>query len=251
MQLMEVYNTGSQGVVHLGLKMGRQKMKPSMGVRVMKGIAIALVILVFFAQVSSPALGVGTGTVVLQVEGYGTVQGQLENAAILENNAVTMIMAVNDQIQTAQGSFPIEAAGNWDGVRNVFVMSGTISNVSGKIHICVVVCNDADFVGQGNWSGQLDSSMNGSGNFTGSITFTNSPYPQIPTNQPVPMDGSWRASFAHPVPEFRWSGAIMFMVALIVVSISVSQIRLHESRLSGGRDDAQASRRRPHVERCL
>jgi hypothetical protein len=246
---MEVYNTQTQGVIHLDLEMEEQKIKPSMGMQVAKSAAIALVILLFLAQPFPPALGIGTGTVLLQVKGYGAVHGQLESATIFENNSVTMIMTVNDRIQTAQGSFPIEATGNWDGVRNGLAMSGTISNVSGKIHVCTLVCSDADFVGQGSWSGQLDASLNGNGNFTGTITFTNSPYSQIPANQPVPTDGSWTASFAQAVPEFQWTGTIMLLVALIVVSIFVSGSRLHESRIWGPRDGVRASRRRPRAER--
>jgi hypothetical protein len=103
--------------------------------------------------------------------------------------------------------------------------------VTGKVQICVLVCSDADFVGQGNWSGMLNDSMNADGNFTAAIEFTNSPYPQIPDNQPVPTDGSWQASFVQPVPEFHLSWGIMLLAALVVVSISVSRSGLHKSKL--------------------
>jgi len=45
--------------------------------------------------------------VLLQIPGYGTIHGQLDNATIHDSNAIAMTMTVNDQIQTAQGSFPI------------------------------------------------------------------------------------------------------------------------------------------------
>jgi hypothetical protein len=214
-----------------GLDMAEQKIKHSIILRGTKCVLVALVILLFLGQPLLPARGAGTGTVLLQVAGYGSVRGQLENATILANNAVTMIMTVNDQIQTPQGAFPIEATGRWSGILNGSVLSGTINDVTGKVQICVLVCSDADFVGQGNWSGMLNASMNADGNFTAAIEFTNSPYPQIPDNQPVPTDGSWQASFVQPVPEFHLSWGIMLLAALVVVSISVSRSGLHKSKL--------------------
>jgi len=181
-------------------------------------------ILLLLTQTSPLAQGTstGTGSVLLQIPGYGMIHGQLENATIHESNAIAMTMTVNDQFQTAQGSFPIQATGSWDGVRNGSGVSGAVRNVNGKIHICIFLyCNNVDFVGQGNWSGLLDTSMNANGNFTVAAAFASSPYQQIPAGQSIPMQGSWSASFAYPVPEFQWSGAFSLIVLLVVAALAL------------------------------
>ena len=199
-------------------------MKPATRVWARKRIVIMAMILLLLAQTNPlvQSASTGTGSVLLRIPGYGTIHGQLENATIHESNAIAMTMTVNDQIQTAQGSFPIQATGNWDGVRNGSAVSGAIRNVRGKIHICIIFsCNDADFLGQGNWTGQLDTSMNANGNLSVAITFTSSPYPQIPQGQSTPTQGSWTASFAYPVPEFQWSASFSALLLLAVVAVAL------------------------------
>jgi hypothetical protein len=192
----------------------------------MKHTAIMAMILILLTQTNPLVQGpsTGTGSLLLQIPGYGTIHGQLDNATVHESNAIAMTMTVNDQIQTAQGSFPIQATGSWDGVRNGSAVSGAVRNVNGKIHICIFLyCNNVDFVGQGNWSGLLDSSMNANGNFTVATAFASSPYPQIPAGQSIPMQGSWSASFAYPVPEFQWSGAFSLTVLLVVAALALGR----------------------------
>ena len=209
----------------------------------MKRIVIMAMILLLLAQTNPlvQSTSTGTGSLLLQIPGYGTIHGQLENATIHESNAIAMTMTVNDQIQTAQGSFPIQATGNWDGVRNGSAVSGAIRNVSGKIHICIIFsCNDADFVGQGNWTGQLDTSMTANGNLTVAITFTSSPYPQIQAGHSIPTEGSWTASFAYPVPEFQWSATFSVLLLLVVVALALRRRTRNGAFANPSEDQTQA-----------
>lgn len=185
-------------------------------------IPVFTILLLILVSVSpASATGSGTGSVIIDIRGYGTVHGQLENAIIQANNIITMSMVVNDQLQTTQGSFPLQATGDWNGIlQNNSTFSGTIDNVKGTIHICVIFsCNDVDFIGQGTWTGQLQASSSGSGNLNGTITVTNSPYPQIPQGQTVPMDGSWTSNFASSVPEFNGNLSLLLLATLTAAII--------------------------------
>jgi hypothetical protein len=196
----------------------------------MKRIVIIAIILVFLGQTSTQVHGSGTGSVLLQIQGYGTLHGQLQDAIIQTNDSIAMRMTIDDQIQTTQGSFPVQATGAWYGVRNGPSISGTIRDVVGKIAICIILsCNDAEFLGQGNWAGSLDASSNGSGNFTGTIAFTKSPYAQIPTGQSIPAYGSWIASFSSPLPELQWDAVFAFAVLLTAVPLTLIRRRTRKT----------------------
>jgi hypothetical protein len=186
----------------------------------MKILALTVLLTILLFVSPAAATGSGTGSVIVQIQGYGTVQGQLQNAVIQSNNNVTMSMVVNDQLQTSQGSFPIQATGDWNGDLNNSTLSGTINNVQGKIHVCVIFsCNDVDFSGHGTWTGQLQTTSSGSGNYTGTITITNSPYPQIPIGQRVPIFGSWTSNFASAVPEFNYHTSLLLLATLMIAII--------------------------------
>ena len=188
----------------------------------MKWLLALIMLLIVLPEIAPRAYAdQGTGTVVLQIQGYGTVHGQLENATIHGNNSVTMLLVVNDKLQTSQGSLPLEASGMFNGVRNNSTLSGTINDVQGKIAVCVLFsCNNVYFDGQGNWTGILDASSMGTGNLAGVVTITNSPYSQMPQGQSIPTDGSWTANFATPLPEFN-SDAGLLILAIISVSLVV------------------------------
>jgi hypothetical protein len=186
----------------------------------MKILALTILLIILACVSPTAATGSGTGSVIVQIQGYGTVHGQLQNALIQSNNNVTMSMVVNDQLQTPQGSFPIQATGHWNGALNNSTLSGTIDNVQGKIHVCVFFsCNDVDFSGHGTWTGQLQTTSSASGNYTGTITITNSPYPQIPLGQTIPIYGSWASNFASAVPEFNYNISLLFLATLTVAII--------------------------------
>jgi hypothetical protein len=186
----------------------------------MRILALTVLLTILVCVSPAAATGSGTGSVIIQIQGYGTVQGQLQNALIQSNNGVTMSMVVNDQLQTSQGSYPIQATGDWNGTLNNSTLSGTINNVQGKIHVCVILsCNDVDFSGHGTWTGQLQTTSSGSGNYTGTITITNSPYPQIQQGQKIPIYGSWTSDFASAVPEFNYYTSLLLLATLMVAII--------------------------------
>jgi hypothetical protein len=78
----------------------------------MRILALAILLIILVCVSPTAATGSGTGSVIVQIQGYGTVHGQLQNALIQSNNNVTMSMVVNDQLQTPQGSFPLQATGD-------------------------------------------------------------------------------------------------------------------------------------------
>ncbi len=172
----------------------------------------------------------GTGTVTIQIQGYGTVHGQLQNTLIQADNSVAMSMLVDDQLQTSQGSFPLQATGEWTGILSNSTLSGTIHDVQGKIHVCVILsCNDVDFTGHGNWTGQLQTGSLGSGNLTGTITITNSPYPQIPQGQGIPIYGAWAADFTSSVPEFN-SNLSLLLLATVTAAIILTRRKTENAK---------------------
>jgi hypothetical protein len=163
----------------------------------------------------TPVMGTG-GSVQLSLQGYGTIPGQLQNTIIEPNNTISMTMLVNDQMQTSNGPIQITSTGVWNGVRNGSVLSGQIQGLTGKVQACVPICLTANFVGLGNWNGQLnESSSQGTGTLTGTITFVSSSIPQIGVGQTYPISGTWTADFAAPMPEFE-SETTAYMIILAV-----------------------------------
>jgi hypothetical protein len=157
-----------------------------------------LVVIVLLGSSIAPTLAApGEGTVQLVVRGY-PVHGSLQNAAINSEGNVSMRMIVDGNVQTPIGGVPMTASGAWVGVRNGSMLSGSIQNVAGRVHICIWFwCGNANFVGQGHWSGTL-TGTSGAGTFDGTITFTSSDFSQIPVNQPQPVSGTWNAEFQLP-----------------------------------------------------
>jgi hypothetical protein len=128
----------------------------------------------------------------------GTLPGELQNGVIQSDNSVSMTMVFNDQIQTSIGPVQVTINGVLNGVKSGSSLSGTIQGMVGKVSAMGL---SGDFVGQGQWNGSLAGS-HGTGTMTGTITFTNSPVPQISTNQPYPISGTWDSDFSIAVPEF-------------------------------------------------
>ncbi len=166
----------------------------------------------------------GQGSLQLILQGYGSVNGELLDAAIRPDNSITMEMIVNNQMQTSYGSFPVTANGVWIGLSNGTSVSGSIQNVTGKVQIFL---SNADFVGRGEWTGSLNGTL-AAGTFGGTIIFTSSPLPQqIPQNQAIPSTGTWNATLSSsstPVPEFNLNLA-MFVAAFGVLMIIVATRR--------------------------
>jgi hypothetical protein len=138
-------------------------------------------------SIASMSANPGQGSFVLVVKGY-TVSGNLQDAVNV-NNCVWMNMVLDGNVQTPIGAVPMTANGVWVGVVNGSEVSGMIQNVSGTARICFFWCGNANFVGEGKWSGTLASEQ-GSGGFSGTITFTSSDWLQIPVGKLQPVSGT-------------------------------------------------------------
>ena len=136
----------------------------------------------------------GQGTVQVSLQGYGSLPGQLLNVILQPDGSVSMAMTINSNIKTSLGAFPVTATGSWTGTQNGSALSGTIQNIIGKVQICVFgSCGTANFIGKGNWTGSV-ANQAANGTFSGTITFTNTPYQQqLPANVPIPISGTWNA----------------------------------------------------------
>jgi len=162
----------------------------------------------------------GQGSLQLILQGYGSVNGQLLDAAIHPDDSISVEMIVNNQMQTSYGSFPVTANGVWTGFSNGTSVSGSIQNVTGKVQVFL---SNANFVGSGEWSGSLNGTF-AAGTFGGTITFTNSPdTQQIPQNQAIPTTGTWNATFSSsstPVPEFNLTMLVTAFGTLMLIVVA-------------------------------
>jgi hypothetical protein len=129
------------------------------------------------------------------------VSGDLYNAVIEPNGTVTLQMSINGYVDTPIGYLPVNGSGIWNGLRNGPQLSGTIQNVTGVVQACFIFwCGDTTYIGAGEWVGKLNGA-NGTGAFSGTITFTNSPFSQVPLNAPQPVEGTWNAQFQLPITD--------------------------------------------------
>jgi hypothetical protein len=174
-------------------------------------IRIGLLLLLSSALLFPSVSATTTGSITIQVQNYGTFRGQLQDATIQSNGTATMLMVVNDQVQTSIGTFPVQATALLRGVRNAGSVSGAFQDFTGSV-------GDAKFTGQGNWAGTLTSPTSGNGSFTGTITITSSPYPPLPPGSTVPISGSWVSTFASPVPEFRQTNILLLTFLLLTIT---------------------------------
>jgi hypothetical protein len=165
------------------------------------------------------------GSLQLALFAYGTVRGVLQNTTMQPTNAISMIMIVNDQIQTQNGPLQVTASSIWNGTRNGSAVSGLMGRINGEVAGVLEPMPfeylTADFLGEGRWNGQLNGS-HGSGTFEGTITFVNSLFSQMPIDQPFFISGNWTAEFELSVPEFgpgMPTYMLMFTIATLVLFI--------------------------------
>jgi len=136
----------------------------------------------------------GQGTFSITIS-QSTLNGDLVNTAI-KADSVSMNMVLNGDLSTSVGQVPITANGVWVGLRNGDALNGTIQDVTGTLHFCILFwCGQAAFVGGGTWNGNLTSTSTGGGSFQGTITFVSSDFSQIHLNEPAPVSGTWNAEF--------------------------------------------------------
>ena len=136
------------------------------------------------------------GTFSFGVEGY-TVTGDLTDAVIGHGGSVQMLMSIDQVITTSYGSVHITGSGVWSGETDFQTFNGVIGNVAGTVQACAVfACQNADFTGNGTWTGTMiwsrTAGSQGSGTFEGSLIFTGA---QINGTASAPVSGNWTASF--------------------------------------------------------
>jgi hypothetical protein len=189
-------------------------------------VTVAILSLMIPLAAFTPVSATG-GTVQLSVQipavGGGTIPGTIENPMIFQsNNSVSMLMTVEGSIPILGGlsSAHVKANGMLSGMRNGADLSGPVQDVVGN---ATSVAGTARFVGQGQWKGSLSGS-HGTGTLNVTITFTNSPVPQIQVNTPYPTTGTWSADFSMPVPEFG-SALPTFMIMLTIATFLLLRIR--------------------------
>jgi hypothetical protein len=194
----------------------------------MKRILCCLLLLQTLALFSSASAqaqsGTPPGTFAFTLKGY-TVQGQLTNAVIHPDKSVNMTMNIQSSLSSPIGAVPVSGSGEWYGVVNGSVVSGTIANVRGALGPCAIsiLCGRSAYVGNGTWTGTL-SGTQGTGTFQATITFTNSTLATIPANSPMSVSGTWSSQFqnAYPVPEYPYAGLILVaalssMIGLVIM----------------------------------
>lgn len=197
-----------------------------------KLIAVLALLSLIIPLASFTPVSAAGGTVQLTMNikdvGGGTIPGILVSPMIFQsNNSVSMLMVVDGSIPVFGGlsTAHVLANGLLTGMRSGTDLSGQVSSVVGNA--TSFPAGRADFVGQGQWKGSLSGS-HGSGTLTTTITFTKSPVPQIQTNSPYPVTGTWSADFSMPVPEF--GSALPIMIALTIATFLVLRMRKPKQR---------------------
>ena len=163
--------------------------------RVSKHLLLVMLLTLFVSGMVLSGFAAGQGIVQVTLHGYGNLSGQLTNVILQPDGSISMVMTINNNIQTSLGSFPVTATAGWTGTMTGSTLSGTIQNLAGKVQICVLGnCGTGNFIGKGNWTGSMANSV-ANGTFYGSITFTNTPFQQqLPANVAIPISGTWNAN---------------------------------------------------------
>ena len=151
--------------------------------------AVALLLIV--ASITGPALADESGHFTVTSDGL-PITGDLTNA-VISNNTITMTMVIDQDFPTRLGPVHIVGDGVWAGISNNSTLTGTIENVTGNAKACFLIfCQQADFSGNGTWTGTLNDVSSGSGTFQGTLTFTGSP---LAPSGPVAISGTWETTF--------------------------------------------------------
>jgi len=156
---------------------------------------------------------------------FATFAGILTNVVIQPDNSTSMRLVSNYRLQTARGTFPLNATGTLVGMRNGSSLSGLIQNLVGKA--CVLQCFDFDFVGDGQWSGTLNQG-HAEGILQGKVIFVSSPMKEVPQGLPASFSGTWVADFQIPTPE------LSLPLTAYVLTFAVLTLLLNYSRRING-----------------
>ena len=171
--------------------------------------ALSLTALLFIFPVAANPMP-GQGSFQFTLKGH-VVNGLLEDPVIQPDGTITMQMVISDSISTSFGSIPVNGNGVWQGMQAGSAVSGTINGVTGTVQACFIfLCGNVTYVGSGLWMGTITTSTIpgalttlplASGTFSGTITFTSSPFPGVPLNTPQPVTGTWNVQLIQQLPS--------------------------------------------------
>jgi len=154
-----------------------------------------LAAVILLLSVSNSVLVTGNpaaGSFTITIEGYA-VTGTLTDLTG-HQSGVRLLMIINQTFSTTMGSVRIVGIGVWNGATADTTVVGSIDNVNGTIHACVLLtCKDANFTGSGTWAGKVTevsaSPPLASGTFQGTLDFPTLNPPRV-----VPVSGNWTST---------------------------------------------------------
>lgn len=166
----------------------------------LRAISVPVIVAIVLLALSRSALAIGSsgiGTFTFVLYGYN-VNGDLTNGIITHEGDVQMQMSIDQTISITNGTVHITGNGVWNGNTNFSVFGGSISDVKGTVHACVLIaCQTANFTGSGSWTGTLSWSKSagsqGTGTFQVTLSVTGA---NITQTESLPVSGNWTATFA-------------------------------------------------------
>jgi len=181
--------------------------------RIALSLLLIIVAFLFTTSVHAQVLsGAGSFSFSLKLDftfntsGY-PIQGELSDAVINSDRSVMMTMSIDQVLHTPIGALPITGSGQWYGEDIGGTLWGTIQNITGTVHLCgwfpypILSCPYAEYIGNGDWTGQLSGSQ-GSGTFEAVIRFWTIPFtpatpfpPSPPVGESILVSGTWTATF--------------------------------------------------------
>jgi hypothetical protein len=152
-------------------------------------IMASVVLLLSISSSISATGNAASGSFTITMQGY-SVTGTLSDLTGHQSD-VKLLMSIDETVPISMGTVHIVGSGIWTGTTADTTITGSIDQVTGKVHACVMLfCQDANFTGSGTWIGNVEVLASGlpegSGTFQGTLNFQS---PNPPTE--VPISGNW------------------------------------------------------------
>ena len=154
-----------------------------------KFIVASVVLLLSISSSISATGNAATGSFTITIQGY-SITGTLTDLTGHQSD-VKLLMSIDQTISISMGTVHIVGSGIWTGTLTDTMITGSIDQVTGKVHACALLsCQDANFTGSGTWAGNVEALPSGlpegSGTFQATLNFQS---PNPPTE--VPVSGNW------------------------------------------------------------
>jgi hypothetical protein len=152
-------------------------------------IMLSVVLLLSISSIISATGNAATGSITITIQGY-SITGTLTDLTGHQSD-VKLLMSIDQTIPISMGTVHIIGSGIWTGTLTDTMITGSIDQVTGKVHACALLsCQDANFTGSGTWAGNVEALASGlpegSGTFQATLNFQS---PNPPTE--VPVSGNW------------------------------------------------------------